>query len=496
MLARVPLVLAALATLLAGCTGGPGGAPPPGIGDGLADAFSTDGVVHGADGLRAPGAPAHAARGLQRHTGVDAVEPTIGVTAENVLWITGFGEGARRYPTVLKSEDAGATWSAAGPTVAGQVGVPPTTNDPFVHVDVGTGRVFMADLEGLTCTVLSFSDDGGASWITNPVACGTPGANDHQSVTTAKPRALPTVGYPNLVYYCVNRIADTSCATSTNGGLAFGPLVTVTPGAGASGFCGGLAGHVKSAPDGTVYLPKAACSVPTVYVSEDDGVTWTERVIAPDHLTVSGDHEVSVGIDEAGNVHAFWLSEGLPFLASSADKGATWTTPRMVARPGVTATAFNAIAAGAEGRVAFAYLGTTIEGGYEGKPTGVGGLGGDLVGEPEPEEWAAATWNAYLGVVTDAFADELTITTVTANPPADPLARGLCGRTRCAGMADFIDVDVGPDGRPWAAFVDVCTEECREDEEVKKDTPIGLAATLSRGPALRGDLAALAPLGN
>lgn len=42
----------------------------------------------------------------------------------------------------------------------------------------------------------------------------------------------------------------------------------------------------------------------------------------------------------------------------------------------------------------------------------------------------------------------------------DRLDRGPCGPTRCDWVGDFIDVQIAPDGTPWAAYADLCDEGC------------------------------------
>jgi len=110
------------------------------------------------------------------------------------------------------------------------------------------------------------------------------------------------------------------------------------------------------------------------------------------------------------------------------------------------------------------------------------------LGEPDPPEWANATWNAYLGVVVNATGESPVIQTVSANDLTDPLARGLCGHTRCHGMNDFIDVVIDKDGRPWAAFVDDCVDKCAAmggtAADRTKGPGAGLVATLVSGPGL------------
>ena len=496
MRSLLALLLAASAAL-AGCLATPGDLAPSATLDGVLTP-GTEGVFHSLSGEVLAVADRVVASGGQYSLGLSATEPTVGVTKDGAVFMTAFardGATGRSFPTIARSMDKGQTFEVVGPRLPTGDGLPPVTNDPYVYVDPATDRVYMLDLIGTVCSVLSWSDDQGASWTTNPLACGTPFVNDHQTMVAAKPRAMPLTLYDSVVYYCVNRVADTSCATSLDGGLTFTPLRTVFTGVPASDpadLCGGLSGHVKAGPDGKVYLPRSYCGPATVAITEDDGLTWTHHVIDTEHL-VEG-HEVSIAVDEANNVYAVWTSGGRIWFSSSTDGGHTWAPARDVTAPGVTATMFNTIAAAGEGKVAFAYVGSTVEGGYEGKDTGYGGVVGDILGEPAPAEWQGATWNAYLGVILDATSEDAVVQTVTANDPADPVARGLCGRTRCNGMNDFIDVVIDAEGRPWAAFVDVCTQECVTDDKVWSDRAVGFVGTFVTGPSLLAGQAELPPI--
>lgn len=494
---RALALLIAASALLAGCV-----TAPAAVDDvepnALLDA-PTLGVLHGPDGV----APSASVVGLVRavgggfHTGAPASEPTIGVTSDGAVFMTGSMVNPtcaaascpplpyanfNRGPTIMRSTDNGQTWGDVFPKLPTGDSYKLRSWDPYVYVDRDTDRVFMDDIYPLGCGFMSFSDDGGGSWMHNPASCGNPQVNDHQTIGTGKPRGTPTVGYPNLVYRCVNNLVYIGCAVSVNGGQTFLPQVPVNA---AMGQCGGITGHIESDAEGRVYLPIFCDGKPAVAVTEDDARSWTVHPISDHEL--HGLH-VDMAVDEAGNVYALWEENGLPWLATSVDHGATWTEPVNVAAPGVTAIKFIAIAAGAPGKVAFAYVGTTLPGGY-GNPQGECGA---LPAFPceEHEAWADATWNAYVSVIQDALAPSLVIQSATANNPADPLARGECAG-RCHGMTDFIDVQIGPDGRPWASFVDVCIAECVTDPSVHFDGNLGLAATLLSGPALRGDAAEL-----
>lgn len=423
--------------------------------------------------------------GAARYLPVSTFEPTIGSDPDGCLFFTHFrgtGTGTR----IFMSCDQAATWQEIGPDLpVGQVCFP-NSNDPYVHVDRDTGRVFASDLHALVTSTLHYTDDKGATWQCNPIGGGLPpGGQDHQTIATGVPRNFQTVGYPNVVYYCINRVGDSSCASSLDGGIGFGPQVLVYPGVEAPSenndcdpslegaldcVCGGLHGHVETDHAGRVLMPKGQCGNPEVAVSEDDGVTWDRATVSSD-TGVQG-HEVRVAADLADNLYAFYIgADGLPYLGVSTDHGQSWRTPIMVAPPGVTATSFPAVYAGAEGKVAVAYIGLTDVEGYDAAPENM-------------------SWNAYLTVVYDALAEDPLLATVLANDPADPIARGPCGNTRCGGLGDFIDLTIDPEGRPWAAFADMCRAECLEPGAAENaGGTIGFTGTLLQGESLMGPLA-------
>ncbi len=447
--------------------------PPPPTGATLHRGGTANASADELDGtteeLLAPGVPLPT--GVSRLTGFGAFEPTLGVTSQGDLFMsTSEGATATGFTSIIRSTDHGATWEDVTPKLGGAISAPPTTFDPYVHVDQATDRVYNLDMEGLNCNWIKWSDDGGGTWTHNPLGCGQPPVLDHPSLFTGSPRTVETIGYENVVYLCVNRIADSACATSIDGGMTWLGFNPVFPGNGEEGICGGLHGHGVTGPDGRAYLGKNQCGTPSVAVTEDDGLTWETHLVSQD--VPAKRHDVELAVDDAGTVYALWVSDDdLPYLVHSTDHGRTWSDPLMVAKPGLNTTTFPTLAAGAADRVALVYLGTTSD-------------------EAIPDMGANATWHAYLSTIVEATSPDPVIAAAPVDPLDDPIARGPCDDdNRCDGIGDFIDIVIDDDGRPWAALVDVCNEACVDGDQ--NDEALGKVATLAQGPSLIGELAPL-----
>lgn len=393
----------------------------------------------------------------------NALEPTLGLDSDgDVFYIAVNGLGA----TPLRSTDKGETWEQVPPNLAG-VATHRITLDPYIYVDEGTDRVYTIDLT-VACSYLSYTDDKGESWTTNPLACGRP-INDHQSLFSGPPVSSPTVGYENIVYYCWNDVATSSCSKSLDGGITFAPTgepafnpTQIGEGNPGGRFCGGLHGHGVVDADGTIYLPKEHCEEPWVAISRDEGVTW-------DHVRVSGQTAIagpdpSVAVDEKGNIYYLYVHENrLPYLVYSRDGGKSWNGPLMVGAPGLTEVALATVDAGAPGKVAIAYYGTD-----------------DVSGKVDQRDYAKAEWNFYVTMSANLFGKRPIFYSASINDPKDPVAQRECGPRRCYDALDFVDVVVAPDGTPWTSFVDNCTAACGSTV-----VTTGVAGRLVGGPSLR-----------
>jgi hypothetical protein len=352
---------------------------------------------------------------------------------------------------VARSTDASGSWSDVTPTINGRT-VPPETNDPYVYVDPWTGRVFsfhMAPI--LLCSILSFSDDKGASWTTNPLGCGPTGVWDHQTIVAAPPTAgVETVGYDNVLVQCVNAIYAAMCARSLYGGLTWTngvPAYVNTFGAQRGSLCGAQHGHLASEADGTIYLPTSECGgQPVVYISRDSGLTWERSQVSDRAMPFQ---DPTVAVDAAGTIHvAFQDHDGVLWLSSSDDDGATWSDDVRITPPGTIGTK-PAMVAGDAGHVAIAYPGTDNVGSFG----AIGGLSDD--------ERARLVWGGFWTFATDAGSPDATFTTVEATG-ADPLMRGNACQSggRCTFQVDFIEATLTPDGQVWASFSDGCVTSC------------------------------------
>ena len=388
--------------------------------------------------------------------GNSAGEPSIGVN-----WNTGAAMFIASLQTLrVKWDDtvspAPATWQdVSAPTTSA------VTSDPILFTDSVTGpnrtnRTFASQLLGKTSSV-AYSDDDGATWS---VAMGS-GINsgvDHQTIGggpyaknldgTLKGGAVQHPGpngqiYPNAIYYASQDVGLAEIARSDDGGFTYGvaiPMWTLVQ-------CDGLHGHIKVAPDGTVYVPNKSCGGKQgVAVSEDNGLSWTIRTIDG---STAGDTDPSVGIGADGTVYFGYADgDGHARAAVSHDRGATWQNVQDVgAAQGVQNTVFAEVVAGDSNRAAFFFLGSATAG-ANGRATDVTFPG---------------TWYGYIATTYDGGA-----TWITANvTPNDPVQRGVVctNGTTCPdgtrNLLDFNDITVDKQGRVTAAFADGCvTAEC------------------------------------
>ncbi|MFL6212217.1 MAG: fibronectin type III domain-containing protein [Pyrinomonadaceae bacterium] len=375
-------------------------------------------------------------------------EPSIGVN-----WLTGkvwsYG-GLSTYALKVTFDDcvspARAVWQRADLTLAATPRA--YGGDPILYTDPTTGRTLISQLQfGTTTATMDYTDNDGASFQPSQ-GSGISSGIDHQTIGGGPYHAPAPNGilYPNAIYYCAQSVAEADCALSIDGGRTFGPAIPIY----GVNDCGGLHGHVKVAPDGTIYVPNPGCggSAPfhddglaAIIVSEDNGLTWTQRIVPG---SSNSDSDPSVGIAKDGTVYVGYVSStGKMHVAVTRDHGRSFTDDIDVgALAGVKSAEFPAVVAGDggfnTGRAAVAFYGSADE--------------GDWTAPAFPGVW-------YLYVAT-TFDGGHTWTTVSATP-GDPVQRGgICGGGTCRNLLDFFDATIDREGRVLVGYDDGCTGPC------------------------------------
>jgi len=146
----------------------------------------------------------------------------------------------------------------------------------------------------------------------------------------------------------------------------------------------------------------------------------------------------------------------------------------MVAPPGLKETNLPQIDALGAGKIALVYYGSTNSPFPRCKD------------ECETKDYEPTTWNGYLTISADALTKNPVFRTGTVNNSADPLIRARCGPGRCHWAYDFIDVEIGPDGIAYGAFVDGCMDMCVKDRMAARAGEYeGLVTKLVGGPRLK-----------
>jgi hypothetical protein len=371
---------------------------------------------------------------------------------------TGFGEYRVNFDDC--SSPAVNLWEDVTPTLV------PTGLDPIGLVDhystsqLGTsyppphtpGRVFTLDL-GAGDSLAAYSDNDGGSYVAG--GNGGPGQGPDHETLGAGPfhspiPTPPAPAYPNAVYYCSQSLAEAECSRSDDGGQTFAPSVPIFP---PQTCLGGIHGHVKVSPQGTVYVPNSSCFVGSgnngATVSTNNGITWTQVTVPGS--TGSQDPSIGIGQNNVGKpagqvpntIYIGYVSaDGHAHAAHSPDEGATWQNDLDVGSIlGVQNAAFPAVVAGDDNRAAFGFIGTTTAG----------------VSAFSDDGSFQGVWHLYIAHTYDG-GQHWILTDVT---PFDPVQTGQvclkgtgCGSAR--NLLDFNDFAVDAQGRGLFGYTDGC----------------------------------------
>src|SRR5438270_3080820 len=362
-------------------------------------------------------------------------------------------------------------------------------SDPILFTDRQTGRTFASELTLLSpdTVKISYTDDDGQTWVPDQTG-GIASAVDHETIGGGPYHAPmispPPPAYANAVYYCSQALETALCSRSDTGGLTYGPSVPMY----VSAQCGGLHGHVKVAPDGTVYVPNRDCGgTQSVVVSEDNGASWAIHAVntciyaAKPSLVGTGD-DPALSVDASGRIYFAFSNYGTSAgVAISEDKGQTWKSMYDVgAAYGVHNVAFPTATAGDAGRAAIAFYGSTTPNG----PT---------TGDSNDTTFTGV-WHLY---VAHTFDGGNTWTTSYATPTL-PMQRG--GLLRGGGadivrnLCDFFDITVDNQGRVLVGYDNGCAGgPCSQAAPTAHGNAYSVTAAIARQSSGRRMLAAHDP---
>jgi BNR repeat protein len=424
-----------------------------------------------AGGLRAEPAVAHHAGGVALARGANPPIPcttvtgnaiegaTIGVTRSGAVFFASIEQnpdGVRTIvdPSVIaRSTDRGASWSNIVP--GGSAVSPHGSLSPWLRVDPVTSRLWYATPTAPCGATISWSDDDGETWGTNP-NIGCPAQGGVALMEGPAPAGTPEpAGYPHVVYYCANaQDGEESvlvCHRSRDGGSSWELTgstpdpVPPQPGCSPEELRSTRGGEVG--PDGVLYFPTYSCDDRTLglAVSRDQGDTWSRSKAL--EAEIQDLYPPALAIDTDGTLYVAWRGEGgLPYLTVSTDRGESWSAPKMIAPPGVNAMRRLGIVAREPGHIVVAYLASTD--------------GGD-------------SYDAYMTESRNAADAEPTFWSAVVNDPGGSvLKRGAS--ELYANRIQLLRPHIADDGTPWAAFHCYETELCPGER-------LGLAAQLRRG---------------
>jgi hypothetical protein len=374
---------------------------------------------------------------------------------------------------IAASDNGGTSWHAILPGDANHILDVP----PWMSVDPRTQRIWFASaLPDLCGAEISWSDDGGRTWQTNP-AVGCPAMGSESVLEGPAPAAgSRPAGYPHVVYYCANA-SDLSpsnlwCYHSLDGGGSFsftGSFPDPPPQPGCNTEHAARPGAVGT--DGDLYFPIFQCGKLSMAISRDEGASWQLVQIGTED--VQDMYTTSVAVDPAGNVYLAWIEgvpggssqpagggpnpateaidgTGVPELSVSRDRGAHWSAPVAVEPPEVKDAETIAIAAQGVGQIALSYLANTD--------------GGKLV-------------DGWLSETSDALAPHALWWAAPLNNPRTPLI-DTSDSTSFGNRLFFNTDSFAPTGQPWAAFHCAFTAACPNER-------IGVVGHLAPGPSPR-----------
>jgi hypothetical protein len=374
------------------------------------------------------------------------------------------------------SRDAGGSWSFLEPGGATWVG-----QDASLHVDRATGRIYYYALAAnpapqldsvvpvteqvpsIQAHLLS-SPDEGATWVDAAIPGFVNSENARFATGTAPAgQPQPATG-ERAAYWCGNTMQFVFiarlCYRSLDGGASWKQRsILFTNGVPRHNECGnhaevfnsGDGNYPQAAPDGSLWVLVSCGGSVFLARSIDEGATWPIERRAGSSAPLQIPIAEELRVDDSGALYAVHLNGAALELRRSTDGGQTWTPPLDLTAPGARASSILqwALAVRGRGQVAVAYLAARPAGGYDG----------------------------YISTVRDARRPQPVVFSLQVNDPAAALVT-----TPQSAKDDYIDLDLAPDGSPWAAFYSDCPADGSDATcaQAGSPNPLGKATTIAR----------------
>ncbi|HLX89385.1 MAG TPA: hypothetical protein VKR22_13130, partial [Acidimicrobiales bacterium] len=182
--------------------------------------------------------------------------------------------------------------------------------------------------------------------------------------------------------------------------------------------------YPEGAPDGSLYV-LVSCGSHTYLARSTDEAESFPVLLNGDGSPRSVPADGELRVDPEGNLYLVAQNGDALDLWTSTDQGRSWVGPRDMTVPGSKSVSEWFVAEAGHGEVALSYLADTAAG------TGL---------------------DAFLSVTRNALDADPVFAGTTLDDPASPVYAGSPPEAR----DDFVGVDIGPDGTPWAAFFGSC----------------------------------------
>ncbi|MEY2485874.1 MAG: trimeric autotransporter adhesin [Verrucomicrobiota bacterium] len=399
-------------------------------------------------------------------------EPLLHLDKDAKYWESGPWGFSTTTSFMHRSVDGGDQFNVVSPTEL-RPNPPPGGGDTTHAID-DQGVVYFGDLEGaleeLDCSV---SNDDGNTWKKNP-ACVQATGTDRQwlAIDNGSDHTIGAAGAAdNTVFYAFHDVAlghliysspGSTGTSDLNGGLVFTSAVADPTGLFYSG--GGNCGELVFDPvSRNLYYPCQAGNHVEVIVGhvnpgQRTGLTFTTHVLANSPGGSVSNLFPPLSVDSAGNVYVVWSDPGDHnlYYAYSTNQGTTWSPTVKINQPPAKSNVFAWAEAGTAGNLVAVWLGNNSTALSDNMPNWA----------TDPAAAALFPWYGYVALIKNAN---------TASPLIEqdrftekPMHYGqICNSgIGCTAqvpqgdrtMADFLSVDLAPDGAIQILFNDVSSQ--------------------------------------